>query len=302
MPIPLIRILAYLLGSLPLSVNHSIGSLIGILAWHLNSRARTITEINLQLCFPETALSERQHLARRSLIETGKQLTECAWIWHQPTRKIAARIQDTPGRTLLEEAIGSQRGVIIVSPHIGNWELCCLPASQHAPFTYLYRKPRNPDMDPLLIKWRANLGGQPASLDAGGIRTALRILKKGGVLGILPDQEPDWQNGLFAPFFEQPALTMTLLSKLARRSGAQVLLCISERLPAAQGWRVHFLNADPLISHSDPAIAAAAVNHDVQRCISVCREQYLWNYKRFNTLPDGSARNYRQSPEASKKP
>lgn len=292
----LISAVARLLSLPPLAANQAIGAMAGRLAWWLNSRSRRITESNLQLCFPSMDGAERQELAKRSLLQTGIQFTECAWIWHRPTQQLNSRILQTHGQDLLEQAIASERGVIIVSPHIGNWELCSLPIAQHAPFTYFYRSPRNPAMDPLLIKWRAHLGGQPASLDTGGIRDGLRILKKGGVVGILPDQEPDRANGVFAPFFGQAALTMTLLPKLARRSGAHVLLCVSERLPQAAGWRVHFLRASDEIASQDLEVAAAAVNRDVERCIALCMEQYLWDYKRFNTLQDGTRRNYSGKP------
>jgi KDO2-lipid IV(A) lauroyltransferase len=277
---------------MPLALVHSIGAMIGRLAWWHKGNARRITEINLQLCFPSMNTAERQNLAKRSLIETGKQLIECAWIWHRPQAQIVAKIREWRGLSLFEDALAENRGVIIVSPHIGNWELCSLPLSMHAPFTYFYRSPRNPAIDPLLIKWRAHLGGQPALLNAGGIRTGLRILKSGGVVGILPDQEPDFENGHFAPFFGESALTMTLLSKLANRSKAKVLMCVCERLSNASGWRVNFLDADSAVSDADTAKAVAAVNRDVERCIALCPEQYVWNYKRFKTLPDGSPRNY----------
>ncbi|MBX2880922.1 MAG: lysophospholipid acyltransferase family protein [Granulosicoccus sp.] len=295
MPLPVVQFFAYLLGRLPLSANQSVGALLGQLAWLLRTRERCITEVNLQLCFPKMPAEERQILARNSLIETGKQFTECAWIWHQPRARLNKLIKESPGHHLLDEATRASRGLIVVSPHIGNWELCSLPVSQHVEFTYFYRKPRNASLAPLLIRWRARLGGQAASLDTGGIRKGLRILKQGGALGILPDQEPDRDNGLFSRFFDQPALTMTLLPKLAQRSGARVLLCVSERLPRARGWRVHYLEADPNLTHSDMDIALAAVNRDVERCIALCPEQYLWDYRRFQSLPDGRKRNYRIS-------
>ena len=293
MSVRLISSLARILSWLPLGLNRALGALLGKLAWILNSSARRITEINIALCFPDLPADKRQTLAKSSLIETGKQLTECAWIWHRPTNQTNLKIKEIVGKDLLDAAQASSRGVIIVSPHIGNWELCSLPLSVNAKFTYFYRSPRTPGMDPLLIKWRAHLGGHPAALDASGIRDALRLLKKGGTLGILPDQEPDLNNGLFAPFFNNPALTMTLLPRLAHRSDAHVLLCIAERLTGSEGWRFHFLPADSAVSGADLVEATIAMNKDVERCIEICPAQYLWDYKRFNTCVDGSRRSYR---------
>jgi len=288
----LINLLARILSWLPLGANRAVGALLGRVAWLLNSSPRRITDINLQICFPDMTTKERKALAKKSLIETGKQLTECAWIWHRPTQETHLKIREIVGKDLLDAAQTSNKGVIIVSPHIGNWELCSLPLSANSRFTYFYRSPRTPGMDRLLIKWRAHLGGHPAGLDASGIRDALRLLKKGGTLGILPDQEPDPDHGLFAPFFKQPALTMTLLPRLAHRSGAHVLLCIAERLSGSRGWRLHFLPADTTLASADLALATAAMNKDVERCIEICPAQYLWDYKRFNTREDGSRRSY----------
>ncbi len=281
-----------ILSLLPLPLNQKLGALVGRAAWLGNSRARRITEFNIAHCFPDMPANEQATLSYQSMKHTGRQLLECAWIWNRPASQTQQLIRETRGEQLLRDAVNSPKGVIVVSPHIGNWELCALPLSTLARFTYFYRSPRNPALDPLLLKWRAHLGGHPASLDAGGIREGLKILKKGGMMGILPDQEPDTDNGVFAPFFNQPALTMTLLPRLAARSGAHVIYIVSERLPDAQGWRINYLAADPAITDDDPVVAATAVNGDVERCVKLCPAQYLWDYKRFNTLPDGTRRRY----------
>lgn len=287
-----IDVASKLLSLLPLALNQSVGTLLARAAWLGNSRARRITEFNIRHCFPDMPANEQAKLSYESLKHTGRQLAECAWIWNRPASQTQQLIRETRGEQLLKDALDSLEGVIVVSPHIGNWELCALPLSALAPFTYFYRSPRNEALDPLLLKWRAHLGGQPASLDAGGIREGLKIIKKGGMVGILPDQEPDPDNGVYAPFFNQPALTMTLLPRLAARSGAHVIYMVSERLPDAQGWRIHYLPADPTITDDNPEVAAAAVNRDVERCIQLCPAQYLWDYKRFNTLSDGTRRRY----------
>lgn len=295
MNVKVISVIAYLTSLLPLSIIHFLGKWLGNLAWQLNSTPRKITEHNINLCFSSLSERERAELARVSLQETGKQLAECVWIWHRPTRQLDAMILETRGEHLLVEATKQPQGVLVVSPHIGNWELCSLPLSRHAPFTYFYRPPRNSALEPRLLAWRAHLNGLPAELDASGIRKGLKILRQGGMVGILPDQEPDRENGVFAPFFGHQALTMTLLPKLARRSGATVILCVAERLADATGWRIHYLPADPLIRSDNMLEAASAVNRDVERCIALCPEQYLWDYKRFNALEDGGKRAYKAS-------
>lgn len=290
-----IRCIAFLLSRLPLKLNQALGAALGHIAWITNSRSRQITEINLELCQSSLDDQERQRLAKASLIETGKQLTECPWLWLRPIDHTLNRITEFNGEHLLTEAIEKKTGLIAVSPHIGNWEICNACINKIEPLTYMYRRPRNPALDALLIDWRGRVGGRPAVLESGGIRKALRILKSGGVVGILPDQEPDLAHGVFAPFFGVPALTMTLLSKLAQRSKARIVFCVAERLPSGNGWRMHYFPGDDDIASSDIELSTTAVNRGVERCVQICPAQYLWDYKRFATQPDGSRRNYRKS-------
>ena len=293
MSVQLIRILSRALSWLPLRANQSLGAALGRFAWLQNGKLRRISEVNIRLCYPQLTNEERRELARRSLIETGRQLTECAWIWHRPIQQIEKKIVETRGSSWLDAAQQTGKGCLMVSPHLGNWELCSLPLSRLKPFTYFYRKPRQSGMDSVLIQWRAHLRGQPATLDAAGIRQGLKILKSGGIVGILPDQEPDRPNGQFAPFFQNPTLTMTLLSKLANRSDAAVLFCVVERLPGGKGWIFHIIPADKAVSSRNLDDATTALNQGVEQCIALCPEQYLWSYKRFNTRADGSRSPYR---------
>jgi len=293
MPLLVVKAVVGALAALPLSVNHYVGGLLGWVAWVSRSRLRRITEINLTLCFPEMPQADRDNLARQSLIQTGMTLTESAWIWRRPREKVSSLIREVRDADLFEHAQKSGKGLIIASPHMGSWELCNLPVSANGDITYLYRSPRNPAFEPLLIEWRRNLGGKPARLDAPGIRHVLRVLKKGQLIGLLPDQEPDAENGVQAPFYGIHAHTMTLLAKLASRNNVDVLFCLVERLPRGQGWRVHFIKPEPGIADPDKVVAATALNRTVERCIERCPSQYMWNYKRFRLKPDGTRRDYR---------
>ncbi len=284
-----------LLALMPLWMNQAVGRWIGRLAWWTNSSARRITLINLSLCYPNMPRQERERLAKSSLLQTGMLLTECAWIWYRPIDTVRKYIADTVGQDLLDTAFLSDRGSIFASPHIGNWELSNLIVSAQTELHYFYRSPRNKTLAPLLLKWRGDLGGIALELSANGIREAIRVLKSGGAIGILPDQEPDIANGIFAPFMDTPALTMTLLSRLAKRTNAEVLVCFTERLPKARGWRLHVHRADELIADADMSLATAALNRSVAQCVSAIPAQYLWNYKRFSALENGGRRNYKST-------
>jgi KDO2-lipid IV(A) lauroyltransferase len=106
------------------------------------------------------------------------------------------------------------------------------------------------------------------------------------MIGVLPDQEPQDQHGVFAPFFGVPAYTMTFLSSLAKRTGAPVVFAVMERLPQARGYRLHYIRADNNIAADDPVLACTALNTCVEKCIDIAPTQYMWNYRRFRKTPD----------------
>ena len=97
----------------------------------------------------------------------------------------------------------------------------------------------------------------------------------------MPDQRPKQGEGVIAPFFGVPALTMVLLSRLAERTRANVLFAFAERLPRGKGFRLHFLEAPSGIADEDLSRACAALNHGVEQCVEIAFAQYQWTYKRF---------------------
>jgi len=126
--------------------------------------------------------------------------------------------------------------------------------------------------------------------EASGVRTLLKRLQKNGVVGILPDQQPKAGEGEFAPFFGKQALTMTLLGRLAHRSGARVLLCWCQRLPGkgAPQFALHVQHAPEGVDDADPRRAVAALNAGVETVARRDFAQYQWTYKRYTLRPPGS--------------
>ncbi|MGA9421872.1 MAG: lipid A biosynthesis acyltransferase, partial [Rhodanobacteraceae bacterium] len=116
-----------------------------------------------------------------------------------------------------------------------------------------------------------------------GVRTLYRRLAAGGVVGILPDQRPKRGEGRWAPLFGTPALTMVLIARLARRTGAEVLFGFAERLPHGAGFDIHILPAPGAIADADLDIACAALNRGVEDCVRLAFTQYQWAYKRYPT-------------------
>ena len=194
--------------------------------------------------------------------------------------------RDVPGADIFDAARARGQGLILAAPHLGCWELLNFWAPSRAPLSIVYRPPRQPSLEPLLIRARGRLPVEQIRASGAGVRALYRRLAAGGVVGILPDQRPKQGDGVMAPFFGVPALTMVLLSRLARSTGAAVVFAFCERLPRGAGFRLHVLEAPAGIDDENIEVACAALNRGVERCVELAFAQYQWTYKRF---PDDAA-------------
>lgn len=281
-----------LLSLLPLRANHALGGLIGRIFHAFPNRHNRVIRANLKLCFPDISQSKQQTLRLQNLKETGKNLTELGAFWHWPKSRIEDLIVEQVGRDILENAISKNKGVILAAPHTGAWELIGLILSCNYPMHFLYRPSRISGLDKPLISARERFGAKCHPISRRGLSALVKALKQGGIIGILPDQVPALDHGVYAPLYGVPTYTMTFLSNLANRTGAPVIFTVMERLPNARGYRLHYLTPDEDLQSSNPEVSAAALNRCVEQCINIAPTQYMWSYKRFKRTPAEHAPNY----------
>ena len=280
------RALVRALARLPLSVLHRLGSAVGWVFIHWPNRQRRNALINLRLCFPHLDPAELIRLRNRNLIEFGKTYLEIGYLWLRPLDQVQALVREVHGAEFLQRAPG--RGLIVLSPHLGAWELAGLHLARQGPTAIFYKPQRY--LDDLILAARRRCGAQLAPITARGIRVLVQALERGDYVGVLPDQEPKEDKGaIFAPLFSIPAYTMLLVNRLARRTGAHVIFMFAERLPDAAGFRMHCIPAPVGVDSVDDLVAATALNRGIERCVSVCPEQFVWPYKRFRRRPPGLA-------------
>ncbi len=281
-----------LFARLSLRHNHALGALLGRLFARVPNRHRTLVRRNLALCYPELGAAARARLARACLIETGKTAIESPLFWFGDAQRVRGMVTEVQGEALFLAAKQAGRGVVVIAPHMGSWELVSLYLSQQMPITSLYRPLRQPGLEHAVVAGRKRFGAALVPTDARGVRALLQALARGEAVGIPPDQDPRAAGGGFAPFFGIPANTMTLIGRLLRKSGATPLFCVARRLPGGAGFVVHFLPAEAGLMSDDEAVHLAALNRGVERCIALDPAQYQWSYKRFRTRPHGEPRLY----------
>ena len=277
---------------LPLPLTHAIGVWVGGLLWWIPNDLRRIASRNLVLTFPEMPVADRERLLRRNLWETGKLLLELGPLWLWRGERVLALVQGAvAGEEALTDTVRRRRGAILLTPHLGAWEMAGLYYSSRHPLTILYR-PSRLGLDELSVRGRGRLGGTVVATDARGVRSLLTALRDGEILGILPDQDPGDEGGVFAPFFGISASTMTLVSRLTRNTGAPVFLTWAERLPRGRGFALHLRALPEVTAAGSLEESAAALNRGVEAAVRSLPAQYLWAYKRFKTRPPGESKLY----------
>jgi KDO2-lipid IV(A) lauroyltransferase len=270
---------ARLVARLPLRWSQAFGAALGRVALALSSGYQRKSADNLALA----GLLDDERL-RRAAEEAGRAAGETPFVWFGDDTRVEALI-NVEGQEALDRARAVGRGVILLTPHLGCFEAAARAVARSGPITVLYKPPRLLAVRRLVEAGRASPGVRPVPASAAGVRGLLRALKRAEAIGVLPDQVPSDGDGVWAPFFGRPAYTMTLPQRLARATGASVLLACGERLPDGAGWRVRF---EPLEGDAAPE----AVNRAMETMIRRIPEQYFWGYNRYKTPPraEGSAR------------
>lgn len=275
-----------LIGRIPFPVAQRLGVGLGRLLLRFRNRSREVARVNLQLVYPQLTETDRQVLLREVLEESGKAGAEMGTMWGGSPDKGRQLIRKVHNPEILTAALQSGRGVLLCVPHHGNWEVLNHLMTLHTPLTAMYRPAKNPVLDRWMRSSREQTGIGLVPTTRSGVMALFRGLEAGGVVAILPDQEPKLQSGVFAPFMGVETLTPKLPHDLLRKTGAVAIFAFAERLPDAQGFEVHFLQPDDAIYSDDARTSASAMNKAIERCVAVCPAQYQWTYKRFKCSPD----------------
>ena len=265
---------------------HAVGALLGWAAYLASPSYRSRLKANAALAGVDAARR------RASVAEAGKLVMELPRLWLRPREQPINDPVQWQGAELIEQALAAGRGLILLTPHMGSFEVAAQAYAQRfgarQPITVLYRPARQAWLRELEETARARPALATAPANLAGVRQLMRALRQGQTLGMLPDQVPPEGMGVWAPFFGQPAYTMTLAARLAQQAGAAVLLIWAERLPRGAGYAICLRPlAEPLPDKAGQdeeawnRAAAAAINHSMEAVIQHKPEQYLWGYHRY---------------------
>jgi KDO2-lipid IV(A) lauroyltransferase len=276
-----------LLRLLPISFAKGFGSLVGGLAYWLVPRERALALAHLAIAFPAARDEERRRIAKASFRNLGRAALELALIEKLQPKLTEYVTLGEREKALLKNAHAQGRGVIFASCHLGNWELLArrIVLEGYACGT-VAREAQDPRLTGILEKARAKVGlttlwrGRP-----GVAREMLRLLRAGGFLGLLIDQDTDVQ-GFFVPFFGRPAHTPRAVGDLAVRTDAPALFgCIHRE---GDGHRV-VIEAIPVPQtgdrEADAKAVTAAATLAIETELRARPEEWVWMHRRWRTRP-----------------
>lgn len=260
------------------------------LAWSLDQCLRPFAlkfkktiATNLARCFPDLPPDAQARLQREAEFHTFMRMFEMPFFWFHP--KMTALPLQTFNEEAFEQDVAKGKGVIVLVPHLGCWELVNAHIAPRFPSVSLYKPAKKAYQEVLVREARERYGTEMLPTNIAGVKHLVRALKAGKCAGILADHDPGANGGVMAPFFGIPANTSTLVTKLAQTSGAAVYFALPERLPRGEGFHLHYLKAPENIFDPDLISAATAMNDMIATLIKRCPAQYEWSYKRFRRTP-----------------
>ena len=271
-----------LLSRLPLPWLQTLGAGLGWMVWWASPSYRHRFLQNTQ------AAGLHWDQVKPAVAAAGMVLAELPWLWMRPASKRLDVPLHWDGLNHLTDALQQGRGMILLSPHLGCWELGAQMMAEHlgpvhGPMWVMYRPARKAWLRDLVAGSRQRPFLQAAPANQSGVRQLLRTLRQGGYTAILPDQVPPQGQGVWSRFFGRDVYTITLAVRLARQTGAQVVMGWCERLPKGQGFISHFEpwdHAGLQGAHVSLEDTVLAMNQHIEAMVRRAPGQYLWGYAR----------------------
>ncbi len=274
----------WFLAHLPYRFILSTGRGLGHLAVKFGAKNQRIIMRNLELCFPELDLKQRQELSLKIWQSHAIAGIETAMAWWCAPKKFMSRLT-IEGKEHLHAAQQTGRGIMLLTGHFTCLELQGRCVAELCSFAGTAKHLHNPCVDTIVE--RARLRYLKRIYYAEDLRQAQRGLQQGAILGFLLDQDYGRKGSVFAGFFNIPTATTTTLARIAQHTNSIVIPTFLFRNPDSAGYRLVFHPALEHYPSGDPVKDAECFNHIVEQAARQYPEQYGWTYRRFATRPEG---------------
>jgi KDO2-lipid IV(A) lauroyltransferase len=300
-----VRILFSLLGALSRRSAIRVGVFIGRHSYKFAGGLRRVALRNLEIAFPEKNLQDREAIALGSFENLGRVLGELTQFPRATPETLQNLVEfqfeseetrNSPVGETLERVLREKRGVLLLGPHLGNWEMGVFAYSAlRNKLTYLARPLDNPLIEDFTVSLRTRFGNRAIDKN-NSVAKAISVLREGGILGVLPDVNVLPRDGVFVPFFGTLACTTSGVAMMAMRTNAIILPMCCVWDARTERYNVLFGNLieQPRTGdrHRDVYEMTAAFTAEMEKFIRAYPEQWLWIHKRWKVRPPGEKELY----------
>ena len=279
--------LMYLISWLPYRVLMTMGAALGKLLFKALKSRQKIARRNLELCFPEKSVAEREALLWQNAEESGKAMFETVIGWWWPDWRVR-RLAHIKGYEHIQQAVASGKGILLLAGHFLHLEAAGRVIGLTHPSVGFYRPNNNPLMDYLQYHGRSR--SNKYMIGKRDVKGLIQALNQQEVCFYLPDQDYGRSRAEFVPFFavaDTATTTGTLL--FANAANCVVIPIYTYRLPDYRGYQIDILPAFDHFPSGDDRADVTRVNQWVEQAVLKNPEQYMWLHRRFKTRPDAEA-------------
>ena len=281
----------HLLAKLPLSVLRGLGRCVGHVLYVVAVPRRKIALRNLELCFPEKTVAERQAIAKESIVAFCQTFLDRSWLWFGSEALVRSRVKLVGATQELE----GDTPTIVFAPHFYSMDAggLALPLNTQREFTSIFATNPDPVLDAWFMAGRQRFGKVQMLNRADGVKPIIQCLRKGGLLYLLPDMDYGKKDSVFVPFFAVPeTATIPSLSRFARLGKAKVVALYNRMTP--EGYVAELTPAWDNFPTEDHVADTARMNRELEAAIRTMPAQYYWVHKRFKTRPEGQPSLYQK--------
>ena len=256
-----------------------------ILAWiilPMMSSRKKIAERNIELCFPELSLQQRQHLVKENFQTMGMMLIETALSWWASDAHLQKRVH-YENLEYIDAALEKGKGVILLTGHFTSMELGGRLIMLKRPCYVMFKKLKNKFFNTVMMNARI--------LHSEGIvlrddpRAMVRALRKNKIVWYAPDQDFGRKASVFTTFFGVTAATIPATGRIVKMSGATVLPFVPRREKDGS-YTISIGEALTNFPVEDDTVDAQRINDILEQEIRKSPAQYLWIHRRFKTQPE----------------
>lgn len=258
--------------------------LAGVINIIQTSKTSKTIRLNIEICLPYYNKQQRQHITQTAIRNELQSYFEFFAIWGSSSTKNLSRIRHIQGESYFHEALAQGKGLVLIVPHFGTWEIMNAWLAQYTQMTIMYKPIKNADADAFVKDARSREQAHLVPTDESGVRQIFKALKQGGTTVILPDHTPH-AGGDLVDYFGIPLASSSLSAKLIQKTKARSVLLYAIRCEDSDQFDLFIEPISEDIYQGTSEHGTQVIHQTLEHLIERYPEHYHWSYKRFKANP-----------------